>query len=383
MKKDKLLSQLTYKNILWIITYTILLILALLYIEPIISGVKMIFSLLKPFMIGFSLAYMFSIPMRYFQKKIPDKWKNKEMLSAILSFLCVVLVLTFVISVVVPQLRDSIMTLIEEFPSYAKATEETMMHYMSEYNLDEALIEQWNIYSKQIEETVLNVAKSILPMIMGMAGSIISTVTDLIMAIVSAIYFTVTKDTLLTHVKKACYAFLPKSAYEYGGNVVRLSDKTFSNFISGQLMEALIIGVLCYIGAIVLRLEYAPILAVIIGCTNIIPIFGPIIGTIICAVLLLFVSPMQAIIFVVFGILLQQFESNLIYPKVVGSSVGLSGIWVLLAVSVGGGLFGALGMILGLPVVAIIYRLFADEVHRRIKLKEEKVKSEVENEVEL
>ena len=343
----------------------------------------MIFSLLKPFMIGFALAYMFSIPMRYFQKKIPDKWKNKEMLSAILSFLCVVLVLTFVISVVVPQLRDSIMTLIEEFPSYAKATEETMMHYMSEYNLDEALIEQWNIYSKQIEETVLNVAKSILPMIMGMAGSIISTVTDLVMAIVSAIYFTVTKDTLLTHVKKACYAFLPKSAYEYGGNVVRLSDKTFSNFISGQLMEALIIGVLCYIGAIVLRLEYAPILAVIIGCTNIIPIFGPIIGTIICAVLLLFVSPIQAIIFVIFGILLQQFESNLIYPKVVGSSVGLSGIWVLLAVSVGGGLFGALGMILGLPVVAIIYRLFADEVHRRIKLKEEKVKSEVENEVEL
>lgn len=383
MKKDKLLSQLTYKNILWIITYTILLILALLYIKSIISGVKMIFSLLKPFMIGFALAYMFSIPMRYFQKKIPDKWKNKEMLSAILSFLCVVLVLTFVISVVVPQLRDSIMTLIEEFPSYAKATEETMMHYMSEYNLDEALIEQWNVYSKQIEETVLNVAKSILPMIMGMAGSIISTVTDLVMAIVSAIYFTVTKDTLLTHVKKACYAFLPKSAYEYGGNVVRLSDKTFSNFISGQLMEALIIGVLCYIGAIVLRLEYAPILAVIIGCTNIIPIFGPIIGTIICSVLLLFVSPMQAIIFVIFGILLQQFESNLIYPKVVGSSVGLSGIWVLLAVSVGGGLFGALGMILGLPVVAIVYRLFADEVHRRIKLKEEKVKAEIENEVEL
>lgn len=375
MKKDKKWNQLTYKNILWIITYTILLVLAILRLDVLLQGVKLVMSLIKPFVIGFALAYVFSIPMRFFQRKLPTNIKKgREALAAILALICIIVLLTFVISVVVPQLVDSITMLIEEFPAYAKATETTFLKYMRMYNLDHAFIEQWNIYSKQIEQTVLAIAKSIVPMIMGLAGGFVATLTDIVLALVSAIYFTLTKDTLLKNIKKVAYAYMDEKVYVYSGSVMQLSDTTFSNFISGQLVEALIIGVLCYIGAIVLRLEYAPILAVIIGCTNIIPIFGPIIGTIICSILLLFVNPMHALVFVIFGVVLQQFESNLIYPKVVGSSVGLSGVWVLLAVSVGGGLFGPIGMILGLPVFAIIYRLFADEVQRRIEKKmEEKV----------
>ena len=209
MKKDKKWNQLTYKNILWIITYTILLVLAILRLDVLLQGVKLVMSLIKPFVIGFALAYVFSIPMRFFQRKLPANIKKgREALAAILALICIIVLLTFVISVVVPQLVDSITMLIEEFPAYAKATETTFLKYMRMYNLDHAFIEQWNIYSKQIEQTVLAIAKSIVPMIMGLAGGFVATLTDIVLALVSAIYFTLTKDTLLKNIKKVVYAYM-------------------------------------------------------------------------------------------------------------------------------------------------------------------------------
>ena len=150
-----------------------------------------------------------------------------------------------------------------------------------------------------------------------------------------------------------------------------LPTQPFPAFITGQLVEAVIIGVLCYIGCLVLGFPYAPILGVIIGCTNIIPIFGAIFGVVLCALLVAFVNPLQGVFFVIFGICLQQFESNLIYPRVVGTSVGLSGLWVLFAITVGGGLFGFAGMLLGLPTFSVIYSLLREEMNRRVRLKRE------------
>lgn len=372
MWKDKKWNQLTFKHIIAIITYTIVLVLGVLHIDLVLGACKTLLSLLKPFIIGFVLAFIFNIPMRFFLKKLPEKWKKgRSAIAAILSLLCIVLIFVFIGSVVIPQLVDSITMLIHEFPEYAAKTEKVVFTWMEDFGINEALIEQWDTYSEQVETAVLNVAKSILPRIVELTGSIISALTDLVMSIVIAIYFMATKDTLLAQCKKTLYAFLPERQYEYVRKAAILTEKTFSSFFSGQMLEALIIGVLCYFGAMILRLEYALILAVIVGCTNIIPIFGPIIGTVICAILLMFVNPMHALIFVVFGVLLQQFESNLIYPRVVGNSVGLSGMWVLLAVSIGGGLFNVAGMIFGLPIFAVIYRLFADEVNRRVKEKKE------------
>ena len=133
----------------------------------------------------------------------------------------------------------------------------------------------------------------------------------------------------------------------------------------------MIIGILCYIGCLILRFPYAPIISVIIGCTNIIPVFGAIMGVVIGALLIALVDPFQGVIFIIFGILLQQLESNLIYPRVVGNTVGLSGLWVLMSISIGGGLFGALGMLLGLPIFSIVYTLLKEEMHRRLKKKGE------------
>ncbi len=368
--KDKLLSQLTYKNILWIITYTVLLVLFIVKLDMVIAFVSKIASLLTPFAIAFAFAFIFNLPMRFFLRKLPASiTKGRKVIAVVLSLLCIIGGLAFVISIVVPQLIDSIKTLIVEFPSYVSSTQQLAQDVMKSWGIDSSVISQIDQYSAEIETAIINVASGILPKIVSITSGIIATLTNVVMAVVIAVYLSVSKEKLIRQSKKALYAFLPQPKYNHLVHVIKLTNKTFSSFVSGQLVEAIIIGVLCYIGASILQLEYAPILAVVIGCTNIIPIFGPIIGTGFGALLLLFVDPIQAVIFVVFGILLQQFESNLIYPRVVGNSVGLSGLWVLLAVSVGGGLFGIVGMIIGLPMLAVGYRLFADEVQRRTQMK--------------
>ena len=174
---------------------------------------------------------------------------------------------------------------------------------------------------------------------------------------------------MIRQLKRALFAFCSEKKYHYLLHVGELVNKTFSSFLTGQLTEAIIIGVLCYIGCLVFRFPYAPILSVIIGCTNIIPIFGAIFGVAVSALLVAFVNPLQGVFFVIFGIVLQQFESNLIYPKVVGGSVGLSGLWVLFAITIGGGLFGFVGMLLGLPTFSVIYFLLREEINRRVALK--------------
>lgn len=368
--RDKLLNKLTYKNILWIITYTVLLVLFVVKLDVVLAFLSKILSLLTPFAIAFAFAFVFNLPMRFFLRKLPSSLqKGRKVVAVLLSLFAILGGLTFVVSIVVPQLVDSIKMLIVEFPTYVSSTQELAQDLMKSWGIDATVINQIDQYSAEIEQAIVSMASSILPQIVSITTSVISTLTNVVMGIVIAVYLTVSKEKLINQSKKALYAFLPAGKYNHLVHVVKLTNKTFSNFVSGQLVEAIIIGVLCYLGASLLRLEYAPILAVVIGCTNIIPIFGPIIGTGFGALLLLFVDPIQAIVFVVFGILLQQFESNLIYPRVVGNSVGLSGLWVLLAVSVGGGLFGIVGMVIGLPMLAVGYRLFADEVHRRLQLK--------------
>lgn len=374
MLKDKLLNQLTYKNILWIITYTVLLILCVVNWNVVMNMLRNLFSLFTPFIIAFVFAFIFNIPMRFFMRKLPEKVKKgRKAISVTLSLICILALFTFIIVSVVPQLIDSIRLFIDEFPSYVRSTEKLVNELIVQWGIDDSFLDLFNKYSKEIEVTVLNVAETMAPKIVDFTKGMVATVTNVVLAIVIAVYLIVSKDTLIKQSKHALYAFLPENRYNYLVHIVKLANKTFTGFVSGQLVEAIIIGILCYIGASILHIEFAPILAVVIGCTNIIPIFGPIIGTGICAALLLFVNPLNAVIFTIFGIILQQFESNLIYPRVVGTSVGLSGLWVLLAVSVGGGLFGIIGMIFGLPVFAVIYRLFADEVHKRIKKKEQTI----------
>lgn len=371
MFTNKRMNELSVKNALVIITYAVVLITAFLHLNDIIAIVYKILDLLRPFIYGFALAYIFNIPMKFFLTKLPQEVKKcRKLLSAVLSLVVILVIFGFIFNIVVPQLVSSVQTFIEAFPQYITQTQELAMKYLNEYSLNDELMKQFTMYSSEIQKYISEMLKSLLPALIDTTMGITSSIANVFMALVIAVYITISQQTLLGQVRRFGYAFLPRSKFDFIKHVCEVANKTFANFISGQMIEAVIIGVLCYIGCLILRIPYAPIVSVIIGCTNIIPIFGPIIGTAICGILILFVSPIQAIIFVIFGICLQQFESNLIYPKVVGNSVGLSGLWVLFAITIGGGLFGLMGMVLGLPTFAVLYFLLKEEMARRIQLKD-------------
>lgn len=370
MFDDKKISRLTLKNVIYIITYTVLLIWVVINIGAVYDTFNTLLNLIKPFIYGFALAYIFNLPMKFFLRKLPNSLgKFKKLCAVLLSIIIIGMIITFIFQIVVPQVVENISTLVNALPGYFNSAEKYITEIIESKQIPDNVIAEIMKYSKDIQDAVLNVAKNILPHILGFAGGFANSIANIFLSIVIAVYLSISKDKLIGQVKRLLYAFLPEKMNTHTLKVIRLSNKTFSAFIAGQMMEAVIIGVLCYIGCLIFGFPYAPIMGVIIGCTNIIPIFGPIIGTGVCAVLILFINPLQAVLFVVFGICLQQFESNLIYPRVVGTTVGLGGLWVLFAISVGGGLFGIMGMILGLPAFSIVYTLLREEVERRTKLK--------------
>lgn len=381
MFSNKKLRQLTVKNSVVIITYAVLLIFMLINLKPIFSMLGRIMSLISPFLVAIGIAYVFNIPLSFFLSKLPENMKGRKVIAGTLALATIAVIIIFIVQIVAPQLGMSIRGLIDSVPTYIDESAKFLNELSTKLDLSPEILTQINSYVEMAETWLIELATTLLPKLLEMGKGFTSGIVNLLMSFVIAIYLTFSKAKLLEQLNTVLYAFLPDKVYQYVRKTGTLANATFSNFISGQLLEAVIIGVLCYFGCLLLNIPYAPIIGVVVGITNIIPIFGPIIGTFFCGFLVLFVSPIKAVVFVIFGICLQQFESNLIYPKVVGTSVGLSGLWVLFAITVGGGLFGLMGMLLGLPTFAIIYRLFGDEVYRRIRIKKAnlaKAESEIE-----
>lgn len=369
---DKL-SRITLKQAMLLITYTVVLFLLAMNYRSVLDIIKQSIGLLKPFLYGIALAYVFYLPMKYFLRKLPKQiQKGRTIWAAGCALLVILIVFAFIFNIVVPQVIDSITSLANALPTYIDEMQITIDTWMNKFDISKQVMDQIVAYSAQIQETLLNVVSNLLPQIVSATKGLTTSIANVFMALVIAVYILFSREKLQRQVKNMLYAFSNDKVNDYVLHIGHIANTIFAKFISGQLVEAIIIGVLCYIGCILLKIPYAPIVSVVIGCTNIIPIFGPIIGTAICGFLILFVSPIKAIAFVIFGICLQQFESNLIYPRVVGSSVGLSGLWVLFAITVGGGLFGLGGMVLGLPSFAVLYTLVKEEMNRRIALKQKR-----------
>lgn len=363
-------KDLTFKNMIILVTYIAVLILCMIYFDYILAFIGKIFDIISPFIIGFILAFVLNIPMKIIIKKIPIKdEKKKKMTAAILSLLLVFVVITVMIMVVLPQIIANVKLLIENIPSNLKQLETWLKYILLEIDISPEI-------ALKIEQLQTNIGNTILTKLTSWGPSIASGVThvttslvNLFMGVVMAIYMVFSKDKLIRQTKKLGQAFLSERHYNEIHNVLCLTGTTFENFLAGQLTESLIIGILCYIGCVLLDIPYASINALVIGITNIIPYFGPIIGAFTSAALILFVSPIKAIVFIIFSSVLQQVESNLIYPHVVGSSVGLSALWVLFAVTVGGGLFGITGMVFGLPTFSVIYELLRRWTNQKLNEK--------------
>lgn len=379
MKTSIKVRDLTLKNIFIILSYTALLVLGVIYFESIFQYLGELLNIIQPFIIGFILAFIFNIPMKFFEKKLAIQNKKKRrVVSAILSVLLILLVLLLVVMVVVPQVIENVRTLIDNLPSIFAQAEKWLNYVFEEIRLSPDLLDKINEFQTRFAQTFISTLTAWAPNIASGVSHITTSVINIFMGFVMAIYMIFSKDKLIRQVKKFAHALFNDQHYQYISEVVKLTGTTFENFLAGQLTESIIIGVLCYIGCMILDIPYASIAAIVIGFTNIIPYFGPIIGAVISSALILFVSPVKALIFLVFSTLLQQFESNLIYPHVVGNSVGLSALWVLFAVSVGGGLFGIPGMVFGLPTSSVIYELLRRWTNYRLEVKRNLAKKQKE-----
>ena len=369
------------KELLLIVTYAIVLIFALFNLKTMFGIIVYILKLIMPFIIGIGIAFVLNILLKIIETKVyPKIFKKKTKRSEKLKRpICLVSVMVLVLALislifklVIPELINAVEIFSDSLPKYTEIIE----NYLEEKQFSEENIKMvtntLNEVQKKATSFVMTNTEEIAERIFDMATKIVGYIVNGVIALVFALYILAQKEKFIHQVNKVMKAFLDKKVIKKIDTVVGITNKAFYNFASGQFVEALIIGVLCFIGMIILRIPYATTISVLVAFTALIPMFGAFIGTAIGAFLILMIDPIKAIIFIIFIIILQQFEGNLIYPKVVGRSVGLPGIWVLVAVTIGASTFGIIGMIISVPLCAILYGVLVNITNERLK-KGEKV----------
>lgn len=340
-----------------------------------------ILGIIFPFVLGGGLAFVLNIPMTFFEKKLlkdkkkqKAKRKNKKLIrivSIIFAIAVIILILALIIRLIVPELIDIVNLLINNIPYYLEKTTELFKNSGTNVEDINKIIKGANIDLNEIKNKLINEIPTILTSSISIVGNIISGVTTFFIAIVFAIYILIDKEKLQEQVTKVLYAFLNEEKAEKIIEVGRVSKNIFKSFFTVQCLEATILGTLCIIGMFILRIPYAVPIGILIGVTALIPVVGAFLGAIIGGVLILSVNPIKVITFLIFILALQQTEGNLIYPRVVGNSIGLPGMWVLAAVSIGGSIGGVLGMLLGVPLATILYTLLKNSVYNKLDKKSE------------
>ena len=358
------LSKKTVKRILLIITFTVLLIWAIYNHKLLFKYIGELYSLISPFVIGLCIAYVVNVIMRPIERlwmkllsKCKGKWveKMKRPICLLLSILLVIGIILAVIFIIMPELSDSVSSLVSMVPSYVSEVEswwEALALRLDKYGVE---LPQFSFDTDKFIQILKDGGTAVLNTTLSATTSIVTAVINIVLALAFSIYVLAQKETLKRQSKKVLAKLMKPEKMQKLLDMLDLINRTFTNFITGQLTEAVIIGVLCFIGMSIFRMPYAPAISVLVGFTALIPVLGAFIGTAIGAFLILLVKPIQAVWFVVFIIVLQQFEGNLIYPKVVGKSVGLPGIWVLVAVTIGGNAMGVVGMLISVPLCSVLY----------------------------
>ncbi|MBO5460518.1 MAG: AI-2E family transporter [Ruminococcus sp.] len=329
-------------------------------------------SAASPLLIGCAIAYLVNILMslyeRYYFTKVDKKivTKSRRPVCMLAAFVTLFAIIILIIGLVVPQLISCIQLLLAELPGAMRSLVRMLekLEILPEDIINFLNTINWQSKISQVINMVTSGVSSAMGVMIDMISSVFSGIVTAFLSIIFAIYLLADKDNLGRQSNKVLNHYLPEKIYKKTLYVVDIVNDCFRRYIIGQCMEAVILGLLCMAGMMILRLPYASMIGALVAFTALIPVAGAYIGAGVGAFMILTVSPMQALIFLVFVVILQQLEGNLIYPKVVGSSLGLPGIWVLSAVTVGGGLMGVLGMLLGVPVVAALYRLLKNDMNK-------------------
>lgn len=329
-------------------------------------------SLMMPFILGFAIAFLLNRPMMFFEEKVFRNWKLKQqtkrnIATIVTMILAIIIVCTFLM-MLIPQLLDSIFSLVKAFPGYVDDFQAFALEFMEEHaiNANEInnMLEKSNFFEKLTEMVTIA-----LPQMIKMTYQLGGVLLDILLGIMSAIYMLMDKERLSRYVKKINYAIFPVEASEYLHRMSHASSDIFNNFIIGKAIDSLIIGILCYIGSLIFQFPYAMLLSVFVGVTNMIPVFGPFIGAIPGIVILFIINPLTALYFALFVFVLQQFDGNILGPMILGDKLGMPSIGILFSVVVGGGLFGIVGMFIGVPCFAVIYTAVREFVNYRLEKK--------------
>ena len=394
MKKEKIvdLNKISIKKIRELIVFTALLVVALWKFDMVLGVLKTIWGIIFPFILGGAIAFLTNVPMSFLEKKIFENVKKKNKIvrklkrpiSLILTIVLVVGVIALVMFGVIPQLTRTMGTLVTSINDFIPQMQswigeffhnnQEIMNLVDQIEFDPDQAIKWGI------SLLGNGAGNMMNTTMSAVGSIVSGVATFFIAFSFACYILFQKEKLHIQIRKVFFAFLPRQKADTFLKVCSLTYRTFANFLAGQCLEAVILGSMFVVTLSILRMPYALLIGILIAFTALIPIFGAFIGCAVGSFLIFMVNPQQAILFVIVFLVLQQIEGNLIYPHVVGESVGLPSIWVLAAVTIGGNLMGIVGMLVFIPLLSVLYTIFREFVY--LRLKKQNIKQVTKTEIE-
>ena len=386
------LSKMSIKKIRELIVFTALLVVALWKFDVVLGVLKTIWDIIFPFVLGGAIAFLTNVPMSFLEKKIFENVKKKNKIvrklkrpiSLILTIVLVVGVIALVMFGVIPQLTRTMGTLVTSINDFIPQMQswigeffhnnQEIMNLVDQIEFDPDQTIKWGI------SLLGNGAGNMMNTTMSAVGSIVSGVATFFIAFSFACYILFQKEKLHIQIRKVFFAFLPRQKADTFLKVCSLTYRTFANFLAGQCLEAVILGSMFVVTLSILRMPYALLIGILIAFTALIPIFGAFIGCAVGSFLIFMVNPQQAILFVIVFLVLQQIEGNLIYPHVVGESVGLPSIWVLAAVTIGGNLMGIVGMLVFIPLLSVLYTIFREFVY--LRLKKQNIKQVTKTEIE-
>lgn len=356
-----------------VITYGILLYFTVVYFDRVWSVVSMIFNLLSPFITGVAIAYILNFVVRFFEKRVLffiKKEKLRKMrhyISIGLTYVTAILLGYGFMLILLPQLFESISSLAENFPAYSQSAMDYVLNLMSRYGMKADVTNAITGYTQELLAKSGQIVTGILPNVVEITKNITTMVFNIFVSLAVSVYVLISSNQLKRQCKILIKAFMPQRWAEKVFEIGRVSDKVFSGFIVGRVIDSVILGIIAFLGFALFKMPYPLLQSVLVGVTNIIPVFGPFIGGIVGGLIVFMINPSMTLWYVLFVIVLQQIDGNIIGPKVMADSLGISGLWVLFAVVVGGGLMGILGMLIGVPVFCILYYIIRQQAYKRLE----------------
>ncbi|MBQ7980132.1 MAG: AI-2E family transporter, partial [Oscillospiraceae bacterium] len=371
------LDKKTIWKIIGIITAAAVIFAVFRSFTAVLDFLKGVVSIFMPFVVGAAIAFVINVPMRAIEKKLFPKSKKldkaRRPLAFVLTLLAVVAVVSAVLILVVPQLGETFKTLGSKIPEFMDKAEEYIEGIFKDYPQIQSTISELSLDWSGIMTSVSGWVQSGLSSTIDVAASAVNGVVSAFIGFVFAIYILLQKETLGNQARMILYALVPENAADRVNGIAAQTSKTFSNFLSGQCLEAVILGCMFAVVMLILRMNYVALISVLIAFTALIPLVGAFIGCFIGAFLIFMDNPLQALVFVIVFLIIQQIEGNLIYPKVVGESVGLPAMWVLFVVTIGGKIMGVIGMLIMIPASSVVYALFREFIVNRLRTKSTRV----------